>query len=40
MVVLRPENSHDSEPCGGAIARECNLTIHRVTSRKKSTGIK
>jgi hypothetical protein len=25
---------------GGAIAGECNLTIYRVTSRKKNTGMK
>jgi hypothetical protein len=39
-AVLQPENSHDGESRGGAIAGECNLAIHRVTSRKRSTGMK
>jgi hypothetical protein len=38
--MLRSENSHDGESRGGAIAGECDLTIHGVTSRKKSTGMK
>jgi hypothetical protein len=38
-AVLRLEYCRDGESRGGAIAGECNLAIHRVTSRNKSTGM-
>jgi hypothetical protein len=31
-AVLRPENGHDGESCGGAIIGEHYLVIHSVTS--------
>jgi hypothetical protein len=39
-AVLRPENSPDSYFRGGAIAGECELAIHSITSRNKNTGMK
>jgi hypothetical protein len=38
-AVLWLEYCCDGESRGGAIAGECNLAIHRVTSRNKSTGM-
>jgi hypothetical protein len=39
-MVLRLGMSRDDDVRGGAITGECNLTIYRVTSRKKNTGMK
>jgi hypothetical protein len=39
MAMLQPENGPDGKSRGGAITEECDLAIHRVTSRKKSTGM-
>jgi hypothetical protein len=38
--VLRPEQRPDGDFHGDAIAGECELAIHSITSRKKSTGMK
>jgi hypothetical protein len=39
-AVLRPENSPDGDFRSGAIAGECELSIHSITSRNKNTGMK
>jgi hypothetical protein len=39
-VALRPEHRPDGDFRGGAIAGECKLAIHSITSRKKNTGMK